>query len=213
MSTSKTRAHIRYKNQVGDIVPGVTTVLGILEKIGIHYWIAEVSKGGQDWTKVRDTAGGIGTLLHYFILCDLKNEKPDTSEYSAQDIDKAESCLIRWWDWKKEHKVEPLLVETPLVSEEYQFGGTPDILGKVDDVLTLMDFKTSKAVYAENLYQLAAYRQLLREQGHNIESARILRIGREETEGFEDRIVGSLDSAWGIFIRCLEIYQLQKELK
>lgn len=74
---------------------------------------------------------------------------------------------------------------------------------------TLVDFKTGKALYPEYLYQVAAYRQLLQEQGWPVASARILRIGRDESEGFEEVIRTSLETEWEIFLRCLEIYKLR----
>jgi len=207
----KTKIHTIYKSKDGTRLPSVTTILGVLEKPGLHYWIAEVTRQGEDWTKVRDAAGGIGTLAHYLILCHLKGDAPDTSEYSAQDIDQAETCLIKFWDWEKVHKIEPALVERPLVSALYGFGGTMDFYGAVDGQATLVDFKTGKALYDEYFAQLAAYRQLLLEAGLKTEAARILRIGRNEAEGFEDRLVGNLDKHWQLFLACLTVYNLREE--
>jgi len=209
----KTRIHTVYKTQEGKRVPSVTTILGILNKPALLDWAWQMGTQGLDYKAVRDSAGNIGTLAHYLILCDLKNEKPDTSEYSAEDIEKAETCLIKYWDWQKGHKVEPIMLETPLVSEQYQFGGTIDFFGKIDGQPTLLDFKTGKAIYDEFFYQLAAYEQLLAEANQLIEVTRILRIGRTDDEGFEERTIGKLDKQWQVFLNCLQIYNLQKEIR
>ncbi len=210
---TKTRVHTVYKLKSGDRVPSVTTVLGILDKPALLAWAWQMGTQGLDYKAVRDNAGEIGTLAHYLIMCDLKGEKPDTSEHSAQDIDKAETCLIKYYEWEKSHKVEPLMLETPLISEQYHFGGTIDFFGKVDGQSTLLDFKTGKAIYPEFFYQLAAYEHLLAEAGQPIEVTRILRIGRNEDEGFEERTIGKLDNQWQIFLNCLSIYKLQGEIR
>ncbi len=211
--SKKTRIHTVYKLKSGDRVPSVTTILGILNKPALLDWAWQMGTQGLDYKAVRDSAGDIGTLAHYLILCDLKGEKPDTSEYSSQDIAKAETCLIKYWDWQKGHKIEPIMLETPLISEQYQFGGTIDFFGKVDGQPTLLDFKTSKAIYPEFFYQLAAYEQLLAEAQQLIEVTRVLRIGKSEDEGFEERTIGKLDNQWQIFLSCLKIYNLQKEIR
>jgi len=79
--------------------------------------------------------------------------------------------------------------------------------------LELLDFKTGKGIWPEYFYQLAAYRQLAKEQGHKIEHARILRIGREENEGFEERLATRFDNEFKLFTHCLSIYNLLKIMK
>jgi len=210
---TKTKIHTVYKLASGDRVPSVTTVLGILNKPALLEWAWQMGTQGLDYKAVRDEASGIGTLAHYLILCYLRNEKPDTSEYSAQTIEQAENSLTKFWDWEKVHKLEPVMLETPLVSEQYGFGGTVDFFGYVDGQPTLLDFKTGKAIYPEFFYQLAGYEQLLAEAKQLIEVSKILRIGRTEDEGFEERTVGKLDKHWEIFLHCLSIYNLQKEVR
>ncbi len=216
--STKTKIHTVYKNLKGERLPSVTTVLGVLNKPALMDWAWKCGCDGLDYKAVRDTAGGIGTLAHYLILCHLKHETPDTSEYSAQDIDKAETCLIKFWEWDKQYNICPILVETPLVSEPFGFGGTIDCLCQITQGPSiyknmLLDFKTGKGIYPEMFYQLAAYSHLLAEHNMHHEGAMILRIGRDENEGFEVREMGNLDRHFEVFKHCLGIYQLQKELR
>ena len=206
---TKTKIHTVYKLKDGTRVPSVTTILGILAKPALIDWAWRCGCEGIDYKAVRDQAGDIGKLAHYLIMCHLKNQKPDTSEYSIQDINKAETCLIKYWDWEKETPIEPVIVEEALVSEKYGFGGTIDCLAKLNDELILIDHKTGKGIWPEMFYQLAAYRALLEEYGYYITSARILRIGKNENEGFEQRIMIDLSKQWQIFQYCLKIYRLQ----
>jgi len=209
--SNKIKSHIRYKNKDGKLVPGVTTALNILNKPALVKWANNLGLQGIDSNKYRDKMGDIGTLAHYLILCYFKQEKPDTSEYSKDDIDKAENCMLSFYEWEKTHPLEPILVEEPLVSENHQYGGTIDLLTKINGDLTLVDFKTGKAIYPEMLYQVAAYEQLLVEHGYTINKRKILRIGRDESEGFEDKELPKLSVQWQIFLNCLNIYNLKKK--
>ena len=209
----KTKVHTVYKTQDGERVPSVTTILGILNKPALIHWAWECGTRGEDYRKVRDDAASVGTLAHYLILCHLKGIEPDLSEYSPDDVTRAETCLIKYLDWEKEHPIEPVLVEAPLVSEKHNYGGTIDCLARLNGDLILIDHKTGKAIYSDMFYQLAAYQELLKENGYEVANARILRIGRDNLEGFEERVATNLDREFSLFHHCLEIYQLQKELR
>ena len=212
-TTNKAKIHTVYKTADSKRVPSVTTILGILNKPALLDWAWKCGCDGLDYKEVRDNAADIGILAHYLICCHLKGKQPDTSEYSSADLDKAENSLIKYWDWEKGHELEQILIETPLVSEDYQFGGTIDFYGKVDGQPTLLDFKTGKALYKEATMQVVTYAHLLNENGHSVDTIKILRIGRDETEGFEEKTIYDYETGWQIFLRCLDIYNLQKVLK
>lgn len=209
----RTKARTRYINSRGEEVPGVTTILGVLAKPALIHWAWDLGRQGFDYRRYRDALADIGTLAHQMIADDLRGIKTDTSAYSPEQVDKAENAALSWYEWRRGHSIEPLVVEQPLVSEAYQYGGTPDCLALVDGTPTLLDIKTSRAIYQEMLIQLAAYWQLLQENGHDVRGARILRVGRDESEGFEERAVGDMRVYWDIFYHCLQIYSLQKRLK
>jgi len=207
---SKTQAHIRYKLANGEPVPGVTTVLNILNKPALVQWAWELGRQGLDWREVRDNAGDIGTLAHYLILCHLKGEIPDVEEYSPSDVGKANNCLAKFKNWLREHPISPVMIEEPLVSEEYRYGGTLDLFAEHNGEFILVDFKTgSSGIFPEMMYQLAAYQQMLKEQGWPVASARILRMSRDGDD-FEEKIQSDLSKEFAIFKHCLNIYQLQR---
>jgi hypothetical protein len=211
---NKTAVHTIYKTTSdGERVPSVTTVLGILAKPALIEWAYQCGLAGQDYKLIRDTAGTIGTIAHYLILCHLKGKEVDLTGYSPDDVDKAENAFLSYLEWEKTHTLKPVLIEEPLVSEVFRFGGTIDCYGEMDRELTLIDFKTGKAIYPEMIYQVAAYRCLLLEKGQDVETVHILRIPRTEDEDFEERILseGQLETGWQIFLKCLQIYQLQKK--
>jgi len=207
------KAHTKYIGLDGVQVPGVTTVLGVLNKPFLVPWANKLGLQGIDSSKYTDTMAGIGTLAHLFIMNHLRGEGTDTGDFSQNDIKLAENCFLSYLEWEKHHELKPILIEKPLVSDKYHYGGTPDCVCYLDGELTLLDYKTSKAVYPEMFYQLAAYSQLLSEQNITISKARILRIGRDENEGFEERVTNNLDREFEVFQHCLAIYFIQKELK
>ena len=213
IESNKVKAHTRYYTKNGDSVVGVTTILNsVLAKPALLEWAWRCGMNGQDYKKVRDKAGEVGTITHLLVMHYLKNTAPDLSEYSKQDIDTAQNCMKSFLEWEKVHKVEPIMLETPLASDIYGYGGTPDFLGLVDEKLEILDFKTG-GVFSSAYYQLAAYRQLAKEAGHKIERARILRIGRDDNEGFEERLIVKFDLEFELFKHCLAIYNIQKSLK
>jgi len=213
MASSKVKAHQIYRNKDNKIVPGVTTILGVLNKPALVKWANNLGLQGIDATKYRDEKADIGTLAHAMIQAHCLNKMLDVSEYSKENIDKAENSLISFYSWEKSHRIVPILVEESLVSEKYQYGGQIDLYCELDGEKWLVDFKTSKAIYSEMLHQLAAYNNLLTENGYDVDGARILRIGRDESEGFEERTVRDINKHFKIFKYCLKLYNLKKELK
>ena len=211
--SKKSRAHTIYKLPDGQQVPGVTTILGILNKPALVKWANNLGLQGIDSSKYQDEMADIGTLAHQMIVGYFKKVEIDTSDYSNNQIALAENCLLSFWEWERGHDIEVIMAEVPLISQKYGYGGTIDCFCKLDGQPTLLDFKTGKAIYPEFFYQLAAYEQLLAEDSQLIEATRILRIGRDADEGFEEQSVGKLDKQFEVFKNCLSIYNLQKEIK
>lgn len=211
------KAHQRYYITVDGKkvrVPGATTITGVIDKSRFLIpWANELGLAGIDATKYRDQTAVIGTCAHYLVECDLTGAVPDLSEFSPEVIDKAENALISWYEWQKNHTVEPLIIEGQMVSERYRFGGTIDLYGLVDGVPTLLDFKTSKAIYPEHRIQVAGgYSLLLDENGYEHDVVRILRIGRDESEGFEDHTITNVEACRRAFLAARDLYESLKEV-
>lgn len=206
------KAHTVYKLANGTRVPGATTVTGLLNKPYLVKWANNLGLDGIDSSKYVDEAAKAGTLAHALVLEHLTGEKVDLDQFTAQQIDLAENSILSFFEWEKRHKIEAVWCERPMVSEKMKFGGTIDCLAYVDGELELIDFKTGKAVYEEYFVQTSAYRELLKENGFDAKRIRILRIGRDETEGFEERVVTDSTKYFKIFQDLLDIYYLKREL-
>jgi hypothetical protein len=211
---ANTKVHTRYYGADGELLVGVTTALQILNKPSLMRWAWNCGMKGEDYTKVRDQAGSVGTITHLMITCELQNIVPKLQEYSQADIDSATLCLNSFHEWRKSHTLEAMLVEKPLASSKYRFGGTPDFIGLVNGELELMDFKTSSGIWNDYFYQLAAYRQLAHENGYeSLNKARILRFSKGDNVEFEDRLITQFSKEFELFTHCLAIYNLLKIMK
>lgn len=211
--SEKSKVHTIYKLKSGRRVPGVTTITGILAKPALIPWAWKLGTQGVDYGKFRDDKAEIGTLAHAMVMAHLRDEPLNTDEYSKKQISQAENSVLSFLEWEKSHPLSPILIEKPLVSEKYAFGGTLDVLAKTNGDNCLVDLKTGANIYPEYLYQLAAYEILLQENGHVVNSSRILNIGRTEDEAFQDRRVGDLSKEKELFLHCLAIYNLKREIK
>ena len=207
-----------YKDKNGIRLPGVTTITGELgwNKQVLVNWANKLGLKGIESSKYVDDKAEIGTLAHQMILDHLRDTKTDTSDYSANQISLAENCLLSYYAWEKGKKIEPILLETPLVSELLKFGGTMDCYAKIDGKLTLLDFKTGKGIYDEYFVQVAGgYLILLEENKYEVKEIQILNIPRAEDEAFQIQPLPRIK--WGIcnriFLNCLDNYRLKKQLK
>ena len=202
-----------YKNKENKRLCGVTTIIGLLNKPQLVAWANRLGLDGIETGKYVDDLANVGTLAHAMVFAHLSNEKLNLDNYSKNDIDRAENAMISFLEWSKDKNIKVILAETPLVSETMQVGGTPDLYAEVNGEKVLIDFKTGKAIYDEHFIQVAAYRMLLEEIGHKVDKAIIVRIGRDETEGFETRTITNFTTHEQIFKHLLVIHKLRKETK
>jgi hypothetical protein len=209
---ARTKAKAKYRTKDGLIVPGVTTILGILAKPALVPWANKLGLQGIEVGKYVDDKADIGTLAHAMILSHLKGEKTDTSDYSQKQIDQAENSFLSYLEWERGKKIEPVFVESSFVSEDCLFGGQPDFYGRVDGRRTILDFKTGSGIYDEHYFQLCAYESLLKEQGCDAERGIILNIPRTEDERFSEKTFYDFENGWRLFVHCLEIYNLKKKI-
>jgi len=204
--------HTVYKTKDGERVPSVTTILHVLDKgNALMEWAWKCGVDGLDYKAVRDQSASIGTLAHSMILDHLTGTPGDNTGYSEQDIVVANEALKSYLEWEGKHKLKVIIAELPMISEQYRYGGTLDLFAELDGIPTLIDFKTTGGIYAEHFHQVSAYRQLLLEAGHAPKDFKILRISKQSDEKFEERTLSKLDLHFQIFLKCRELYELQKE--
>lgn len=164
----------------GAWVPGVTTILGVLNKEAIPKWAAgqvaeyvadnpdgvetlrAMGRGpmvqalkGIPWQK-RDDAGARGNVLHDYAEQLLKGAEVEVAD---EHIPVMENALAFMEDWR----IEPLLIEAACASREHKWAGTLDLIAGYTHPVTghrgvcIADWKSGKALYPEYAWQLNAY--------------------------------------------------------
>ena len=209
----KVQAHVIYRNKEGKRLIGVSTIVGMLSKPNLLVWANNLGLEGLKMDAYTDDLASVGTLAHEMVNCHITGRPLDTNEYSKNDIDRAENAMISFLAWIKNKKIEPICSEKQFVSEKYQYGGTPDIYCYLNGEPTLIDVKTSKAIYDDHFIQLAGYKILLEENDLPVMQSYILRIGRDETEGFEVRSITNFEKWESLFHHLLEVYNLLRRKK
>lgn len=205
-------ARALYRTSDGKRVPGVTTILGtVLAKPALLDWANRIGLEGINMREYRDELADIGKAAHYLALCRLTNQEPNLDLYAPIVLKAAENSIANFIDWEKRHVVEVIMAETPLVSEQHAFGGTPDVYANVDSVPTILDFKTGKGIYDDMFYQVGGgYSLLLKENGYPVERAWVLNIPRSDAEGWQERVETNLEKYEQVFMATLSLYRLLK---
>jgi hypothetical protein len=218
---SKTSAHTRYKLKDGSIVRGVTTIidqnLGWNKRILIK-WATQQALAGKDPEKILEQAGDIGSIAHKLIEAHIKSIlegkkiEADLTDFSKNDIDKAENCFIAYLDWEKRNSLEYIASEMQVISEGHRYGGTIDILAKNNGKLWLIDPKSSKGIYPEFIIQVAAYDAAYQEQENKeIDEIHLLHLGKEDGSFADHKLsTKQIENGWDAFCYCRQLDDLKK---
>jgi len=113
-------------------------------------------------------------------------------------------------DWARSVNLEPLFIEQTLWSLTHGYAGTMDLLAKVNGRTTLIDFKTSKGIYAEYDLQNVAYQVALAEMGHAAPEGGglIVRLPKVEIDpAFEVHPCAPVDELLPVFLSALRVWQ------
>jgi len=211
---------IEYRLSDGARVPGVTTVIGTSlgwNKGALMHWSWNEGKEGRDYRKSQQDAADAGTLAHWMVERHIQH-LPKTIPPAADPETMRLACLSfdAFREWFDQSRIELVETEMHLISPEWRFGGTPDAVGRIKGNLCLLDWKTSKGIYAEYLIQLAAYEHLwnANRDEHITGGIHTCRFDKT-TGGFSHHWWPSeaLRPAWRAFVALRDLYDLQREMK
>ncbi len=209
-----------YKNKAGQRVPGVTTIIGSnlgWSKGGLMHWAWQEGIEGRDYKATRDKAADTGTIAHAIVEHEVKGEKFDWPKLgydlggNDEQIKQAENAFSAFMEWKDLMKFELLQSEHLLVHEKLNYGGQIDIAA-VQNKRSIIDIKTSNAVYEDHKIQIAAYGKLWEENYPDkpIEPYYILQLGKDGS--FAYHYYPDLDNAFRAFVLLRELHDLKKKL-
>jgi hypothetical protein len=169
MKYSKDHTIYRYN---GKEVPSATTILKILNKPGLVKWANSLGYRRINVDDALDEAADFGTLIHAWIHRFLTSGMfiyIDTGRYPLKDIFYALNNFKKWYD---KNNVEAIFSEKKFTIND--FGGTVDFYGKVNNKLTIIDFKTSRKIRFTMFIQLALYTILLESHEYKVEQVGIV---------------------------------------
>lgn len=210
------RSKNTYKTSSGELVPGVTTILALRAKPALVNWAFKIARENPTLSSINayvDDLATIGSCAHHILDSHFKNVDPDLGDYTPNDVQVAKNSVRKYWEWANGKEIEVLEADTEMVSDAWRFGGKLDLYAKIDGRFTVLDLKTGKAIYDEHVMQCAAYAELLREQGKQVDEVRILQIGRSEAEGFTERVVGDWQNYWLAFLALRQLYDVELAIK
>lgn len=212
----------------GHPVPGVTSILKVIDKpalmpwaIGVtrDYWLEAVKAGRTDFEKIHKeswsaskkiskTAADIGKNVHAYAECFFKK-----TELPKLETDEAKRGVEAFHSWLQAHKVEVVASERMVFSKEHYYAGTCDFVAKVDGVLAVGDIKTSKGFYDEYRLQTAAYQHAIQEEkGMKFDVRWIVRFDKATGE-FEAKPFYNFDIDFKGFLAALTLHKTLQEIK
>ena len=195
-------------------VPSVTTVIGRFKEAGgLIHWAWNLGKEGKDYREVRDSAADAGTMAHEAVEAWIHGNTP-VFEGVPEVTEKAQMAFRAFRDWADQTQLVVTNTEVGMVSEKHKFGGTADgftIRGK----RSVLDWKSSNAIYPEYLIQVAAYGALWDETHPDDKVCAGYHLVRfDKTYGdFKHHFWNELDSGWEAFMLLRRLYDIDKELK
>ena len=158
-------------------VPRVTSIVDCYrDNEALRKWQRRMYQIGKDPEEFRKAAADLGSKTHKGIEMFLKNQPvpEDTPLYPFQSF-------LSWWSLlSSKFNLEILGQETKLVVDE--FGGTYDLLLRINDKIYIIDFKTSSSIHFEYFIQLAAYAFMLRQQNIFVNGYMLLHLSRNKNE-------------------------------
>lgn len=154
-------------------------------------------------------AGEIGTQVHALIEWNLRQSLGQKVGPEPRVVDAAQWALMAWQDWAQSVDLKPVFIEQMVFSRTHKYAGTMDLLAKVRGILSLVDFKTGKAIYAEVHLQNIAYQHALIEMGHLAPATGyIVRLPKVESDpAFEVAEVPPVADLWPTFVAVLNVWK------
>jgi hypothetical protein len=217
--------HYRHPN-TGDLVPSVTNIIGVMDKPALPRWSAlEVAKKawelrlslpemeqddaidvlkGAPWRK-STRAADRGTTIHAYLEARMLGLTPEIVEGEALRYrDAAEAWLDDW---------QPQVIATERTVFGPDYAGTGDLWCMRDGKVTIVDFKTSKAIYKEAALQIAALWAAPVQADGSVDPAPddaegwVVRIGED---GYEARQVVDLAANYEVFRSLIDAWHWSK---
>lgn len=195
--------HTVYTNSQGEVVSSVTTILKRAYPLGdyITEWANALGFQKINYKKFMTNIVEVGTAVHLLIetvtrdnidmvtnelLMSLFKDNP----YFLQNENTIFKCFCQfliWYNYSiKNCNFKLIANELELVSNQYGYGGTIDMICELNGETTIIDLKTSSALDTKMLLQLSAYAMMYEENtGVKVKNVGIVRMDKNDENCFE----------------------------
>lgn len=168
------KKHAYYWKEKDLFVPGVTSILGILDKPALLPWAAKMA---GEYVKANLPVGATQEQINS--VCELAKTEYNTIKEAAGDIGHqihaiaealfqgrpiempADPLVVNGvkalQEWIADNDVRPIDTEKVVFSKSAYFAGTMDLLAAVNGDLTDVDIKSGSGIYNEHCFQTAGY--------------------------------------------------------
>ena len=152
-----------FDEKTGNYLPSATTILDVYPKgYGFQQWLKDL---GSNADEVLRRAGEQGTNVHSAIELFLLDHKLEWVNGEKDNYTLDEWMMIcRFMDFYKTYKPEVIAVEESLVSSDLGYGGTLDLVCKINGEVWYIDYKSGNAIYKTHKIQGVAYKNLWNSQ-------------------------------------------------
>lgn len=203
-----------YHTADGKRVPSVTTITArFKESGGLIWWANNQGLEGKTTDEARKGATDVGSIVHAMVEARLHGQR--AAKIPPEFRDRVLSAYSAWEQWMENSRFEIVSTEQPIVSEVHFYGGTLDcVMRDSRGRLALGDWKSSNAVYADYLLQLAAYGALWNEtQDEKLTGGyHLVRFSKEHGD-MEHRFYPELVEPLEMFLLLRRAYELDKAVK
>jgi len=165
-----------------------TAMLEVLSKPGARdpeYVLAAVVdavSGVKAADRERQRASVIGTAVHAGIEWQLRTTLGEDAGPEPSLPEAAAWALESWKEWASSVGLEPLAIERTVYCDACSYAGTLDLYARVKGVLTVLDWKSGKAIYPEAFLQNVAYRHAAKRRGMPSAQGLIVRLPKLVTD-------------------------------
>jgi len=220
----------------GIVVPNVTTVTGVINKPALIPWAVNATiewiedqflpqveyKGSEVIGIVKNSknarfrlskeAQDIGSTVHDWIELYIRHKMLKTKFPEIPKTDEVVACIDSFLNWEKAHDIEWLETERKVFSRVYNYAGTMDILAVVDGDLSVIDAKTSKAIYDDYYLQVSAYAKAYSEEFRTrVDRIGVLRVPKLPDDKVEYASTDKINDIFNVFLNALMIWRFKQE--
>lgn len=180
----------------------------------------EVSKNA--YNERRDEAANVGTVVHFYAQNHLEIKSIEKAEgfedLSPEDQIKARAGASAFDGWYAGLGAKSIASEFLVYSRKEGFTGRCDDLVEINGEPWILDYKTSKGVYTDQVYQVTSYMKAREEEYPDlrIAGARLIHLCKEDVLDKEGNVIKKAGEAGEVILTRADLvkaYMVFKALK